>query len=55
MLKPNNYDQLKTFYHERRGARGKLPDASIVITVNTQGDLETALGVLGDTAKYKGR
>ena len=54
MMKPTNYDQLKEFFHERRGDLNKLPDASIAIPVNAQGDLETVLGVLGDIAKYKG-
>lgn len=54
MMKPNNYDQLQAFFRERRGDPGKLPDASIAIPVNAQGDLETVLGVLGDIAKYKG-
>jgi hypothetical protein len=55
MMKPENYDQLKTFFHERRGDPSKLPDASIAIPVNAQGDLGTVLGVLGDIARYKGR
>ena len=54
MMRPTNYDQLKAFFHERRGVQSKLPDASIAIPVNAQGDLETVLGVLGDIAKYKG-
>jgi hypothetical protein len=54
MIKPNNYDQLRTFFLERRGNPNKPPDASIAIPVNAQGDLETVLGVLGDIAKYRG-
>lgn len=54
MMKPINYDQLKAFFHARRGDPGKLPDASIAIPVNAQGDLETVLGVLGDITRYKG-
>lgn len=55
MSKPSNYDQLRTFFIERRGNVDKRPDASISIPVNAQGDLETVLGVLGDIAKYKGK
>lgn len=54
MRKPSNYEQLKTFFLARRGEAGKLPDASIAIPVNAQGDLETVMGVLGDIAKYQG-
>jgi len=54
MKEISNYEQLKTFFLERRGDRSKLPDASIAIPVNAQGDFETVLGVLGDIAKYKG-
>lgn len=54
MKEISNYEPLKTFFLERRGDRRKLPDASIAIPVNAQGDFETVLGVLGDIAKYKG-
>lgn len=54
MVKPHNYEQLKTFFVERLGKPGKRPDASIAVPVNAQGDLETVLGVLGDIARYKG-
>jgi hypothetical protein len=54
MIKPGNYEQLKTFFMERRGDSNKLPDASIAAPVNAQGDLETVLKVLGDIAQYKG-
>ncbi|MEO8356040.1 MAG: glycosyltransferase [Chloroflexota bacterium] len=54
MKEISNYEQLKTFFLERRGDRSTLPDASIAIPVNAQGDFETVLGVLGDIAKYKG-
>lgn len=54
MEKPDNFERLRVFFEERRGYPGKLPDASIAIPVNAQGDLETILGVLGDLAKYKG-
>jgi hypothetical protein len=55
MIKPDNYDQLKIFFLERRGDLSKRPDASIAIPVNAQGDLETVLGVLNDIAKYAGK
>ena len=55
MIKPSNYEQLKRFFHEQRGDPTKVPDASIAIPVNAQGDLETVLGVLNDIARYKGR
>ncbi|MDQ2690938.1 MAG: glycosyltransferase family 2 protein [Chloroflexota bacterium] len=55
MIKPSNYEQLKRFFHEQRGDSTKIPDASIAIPVNAQGDLETVLDVLNDIAKYKGR
>lgn len=48
------YQQFKTFFTNRRGDPGKLPDASIVIPVNAQGDQETVLEILGDIAQYKG-
>jgi hypothetical protein len=54
MMKPNNYDELKAFFHGRRGNLTELPDASIAIPVNAQGDLETVLGALDDIARYKG-
>lgn len=54
MININNYDQLKKFFIERRGDPNKLPDVSIAIPVNAQGDLETVLTVLGDIAQYKG-
>jgi hypothetical protein len=54
MEKPINFDQLQNFFTERGGDPRKLPDASIVIPVNAQGDFVTVLGVLGDIAKYKG-
>ena len=55
MIKPSNYEQLKRFFHQQRGDPTKIPDASIAIPVNAQGDLETVLSVLNDIAKYKGR
>jgi hypothetical protein len=54
MKKPDNYEELKKFFVGRRGDQSKLPDASIAIPVNAQGDLETVLVVLGDIAKYRG-
>ena len=54
MKKPSNYEALQKFFIKRRGDQSKLPDASIAIPVNAQGDLETVLVVLGDIAKYKG-
>jgi hypothetical protein len=54
MITPNKFDQLKKFFTERRGDPNKLPDASIAIPVNAQGDLETVLTVLNDIAQYKG-
>ncbi len=54
MKEISNYEQLKTFFLECRGDRSKLPDASIAIPVNAEGDFETVLGVLGDIAKYTG-
>lgn len=54
MIKPDNYEQLKTFFMGKRGDPNKRPDASISIPVNAQGDLETVLNVLNDIAKYKG-
>jgi hypothetical protein len=54
MIKPDNYEQLKTFFMGRRGDPNKRPDASISIPVNAQGDLETVLIVLNDIAQYKG-
>jgi len=50
----NNYEQLKAFFIERRGDLKRLPDASIVIPVNAQGDFVTVLGVLADIAVYRG-
>jgi hypothetical protein len=38
-----------------RGDPALPPDASIVIPVNAQGDLETVLVVLGDIGRYRGR
>jgi hypothetical protein len=37
-----------------RGDPAALPDASIVIPVNAQEDLENVLGILGDVARYEG-
>lgn len=37
-----------------RGDPAALPDASIVIPVNAQEDLESVLGILGDVARYEG-
>jgi hypothetical protein len=54
MITPNKFDQLKKFFTERRGDPNKLPDASIAIPVNAQGDLETVLTVLNDIAQYTG-
>jgi hypothetical protein len=55
MINLENYEQLKSFFLERRGVPNKQPDASISIPVNAQGDLETVLGVLDDIARYRGR
>jgi hypothetical protein len=37
-----------------RGDPAALPDASVVIPVNAQEDLENVLGILGDVARYEG-
>ena len=55
MERPENFEKLKIFFEVRRGDPGMLPDASISIPVNAQGDLETVLDILNDIAKYKGR
>src|SRR5262247_1685008 len=55
MEKPDKYKELRTFFVERRGDPKRLPDASIAIPVNAQGDLETVLEILGDIAQYTGK
>ena len=55
MVKPENYELLRTFFTDRRGDPGKFPDASIAIPVNAQGDCETVLGILNDIAQYRGK
>ena len=37
-----------------QGAAGTAPDASIVVPVNAQGDLENVVILLGDLARYAG-
>jgi hypothetical protein len=55
MIEPTKYEQLKQFFTEHRGSPNTVPDASISIPVNAQGDLETVLGVLEDIASYRGK
>lgn len=55
MEKPDNFEQLNTFFVMHRGDPRQLPDASVAIPVNAQGDLETVLNVLGDLARYNGK
>src|SRR5688572_18735331 len=45
---------LKKRVHEIRGDITQKPDASIVIPVNAQGDLETVRTVLSDIVRYSG-
>jgi hypothetical protein len=47
-------EQLGVELARLRGDEAAPPDASIVIPVNAQEDLENVLGVLGDVARYKG-
>ena len=54
MEMPDNFEQLRMFFEDRCGDTGMLPDASIAVPVNAQGDLEKVLGLLGDIAKYRG-
>jgi hypothetical protein len=47
-------DRLGVELRRLRGDPTALPDASVVIPVNAQEDLENVLGVLGDVARYEG-
>jgi len=47
-------DRLGDELRRLRGDRAALPDASVVIPVNAQEDLENVLGILGDVARYEG-
>jgi hypothetical protein len=47
-------DRLGVELRRLRGDPAALPDASVVIPVNAQEDLENVLGVLGDVAGYEG-
>jgi hypothetical protein len=47
-------DRLGVELRRLRGDPAALPDASIVIPVNAQEDLENVLGILGDVARYEG-
>jgi hypothetical protein len=47
-------EQLGVQLARLRGDEAAPPDASIVIPVNAQEDLENVLGVLGDVARYEG-
>jgi len=47
-------EQLGAELARLRGDEAAPPDASIVIPVNAQEDLENVLGVLGDVARYEG-
>lgn len=47
-------DRLGVELRRLRGDPAALPDASVVIPVNAQEDLENVLGVLGDVARYEG-
>src|SRR6266566_2089253 len=50
-----NLDRLKEQFVRLRGNYENPPDASIVVPVNAQGDLENVLQLLADIAKYTGR
>jgi hypothetical protein len=47
-------DRLGVELRRLRGDPAAFPDASVVIPVNAQEDLENVLGVLGDVARYEG-
>ena len=47
-------DRLGVELRRLRGDPAALPDASVVIPVNAQEDLENVLGILGDVARYEG-
>jgi hypothetical protein len=47
-------DQLGVELKRLRGDPAAAPEASVVIPVNAQEDLENVLGVLGDLARYEG-
>ena len=49
------FDRLGAELARLRGDPGEPPDASIVIPVNAQADLENVLDVVGEIARYKGR
>jgi hypothetical protein len=57
-MNPNSFcenpKQTETFFLEHQGDRNRLPDASIAIPVNAQGDLKIVLNLLGDIAQYRG-
>jgi hypothetical protein len=56
-VRPATVDRLRRLDAELtrvRGDHGRPPDASIVIPVNAQSDLETVLAVLEDVARYRG-
>jgi hypothetical protein len=56
MSKVNEIDpnKLRNQISRLRGEKSALPDASIVIPVNAQGDLKNVLKVLNDIAEYDG-
>jgi hypothetical protein len=47
-------DRLGVELRRLRGDPAALPDASVVIPVNAEEDLENVLGILGDVARYEG-
>jgi hypothetical protein len=47
-------DRLAVELRRLRGDPAAVPDASVVIPVNAQEDLENVLGILGDVARYEG-
>jgi hypothetical protein len=47
-------DRLEVELRRLRGDPAALPDASVVIPVNAQEDLENVLGIIGDVARYEG-
>jgi hypothetical protein len=47
-------DRLGVELRRLRGDPAALPDASVVIPVNAQEDLENVLGIVGDVGRYKG-
>jgi hypothetical protein len=47
-------DRLGVELRRLRGDPAALPDASVVIPVNAQEDLQNVLGILGDVARYEG-